>query len=90
MNTHSILRDTQLVAMVLADARPEITFCIQLTVGGRYEIRQGDRSLGTCQNEMMAIWSAVSLAQDIARTGRKVRVIRIGKAGNEVEEYVAG
>lgn len=42
--------------------------------------------LGTSQNELMAVWSAVELAQDMSKSGRKARVVRL-VSGIEIEEW---
>ena len=64
------------------------TLRVQPGALGRYEVRDGQRLLGTSQNELMAIWSAVSAAEEMTRSGRTVRVVAVHD-GNEVEEFVA-
>jgi hypothetical protein len=67
---------------------PPITLWIHPVPGGRFEILDGDRVLGTCQNEMMAIWSSVTIAEELARSGNTVRVTAL-RDGKEFEEYLA-
>ena len=64
------------------------TLRVQPGAHGRYEVRDGSRLLGTSQNELMAIWSAVSAAEAMTRLGRTVRVVA-DHDGFEVEEFVA-
>jgi hypothetical protein len=64
------------------------TLRIQLGECGRYEVRDGRRLLGTSENELMAIWSAVSVAEEMTKAGRTVRVVA-DHNGLEVEEFIA-
>ena len=43
--------------------------------------------MGTSQNEMMAVWSAVAVAEEIAKAGSLVRVVVL-REGKETEEFV--
>jgi hypothetical protein len=55
----------------------------------RFEVCSDDgKILGTSQNEMMAIWTAVFAAEEISKSGSVVRVVS-ERAGREVEEFVA-
>ena len=64
------------------------TLRIQLGPSGRFEVRDGNRVLGTSQNEIMAIWTAVGVAEEITKSGRIVRVV-VQREGVEVEEFLA-
>lgn len=65
-----------------------LTLRVRPLPDGRFEVRDGDRVLGTSQNEMMAVWSAVSAAEEMSRSVGMVRVVSI-RDGVEVEEFVA-
>jgi hypothetical protein len=67
---------------------PPITLRIHPVLGGRVEILDGDRVIGTSQNEMMAVWSAVTFAEELAKSGKTVRVISF-RNGKEFEEHLA-
>ena len=54
---------------------------------GLFEVRDGLVVLGTSQNEMMAVWSAVAVAEEIAKAGSLVRVVVL-REGKETEEFV--
>ena len=62
------------------------TFLVQAAEDGRFEVRDDLLVLGTSQNEMMAVWSAVELAENMSKSGCKARVIRRVE-GDEVEEW---
>jgi hypothetical protein len=68
--------------------KTSVTLRITPTAGGRFEVRQGERLLGTSQNEMMALWSAVAAAEHLAKSGQTVRAVA-SREGQEVEEFVA-
>ena len=53
---------------------------------GRFEVCDGSELLGTSENELMAVWSAVGFAEDMSKSGRKVRVVRL-VSGVEIEEW---
>ena len=53
---------------------------------GRFEVSDGSKLLGTSQNELMAVWSAVGFAEDMAKSGHKIRVVRL-ISGVEIEEW---
>ena len=74
--------------MVTTDAAPSVTLRVQAVPSGRFEIRQDDRLLGTSQNEMMAVWSAVAAAEQMAKSGRTVRVVA-RREGRDIEQFVA-
>jgi hypothetical protein len=71
-----------------AAKRPDTVTTLRIQVGenGRFEVHDGSLVLGTSQNEMMAVWGAVEIAEEMARSGCKVRVIRVVD-GAEVEEW---
>jgi hypothetical protein len=74
--------------MASADKRtPAMTLLIRPLGNGRFEIREGEHLLGTSQNEMMAVWSAVAVAEEIAKAGSLVRVVVL-REGKETEEFV--
>ena len=64
------------------------TLRVQPVPSGRFEVRDGDRLLGTSQNEMMAVWSAVGAAEQLAKSGQTVRVV-VGRDGDDSVEFVA-
>ena len=66
----------------------QVTLRVQSLPSGRFEVRHGDRLLGTSQNEMMALWSAVGAAEQMARSGQTVRVV-LRQQGGETEAFVA-
>ena len=70
------------------DSKAQATLRVQLVPSGRFEIRHGDRLLGTSQNEMMAVWSAVGAAEQMAKSGQTVRVV-LGQEDGDTEEFVA-
>jgi len=65
-----------------------ITLRIHVRADGRFQVRNGDLVLGTSHNEMLAVWTAVMAADELAKLGNTVRVVR-NAAGRDVEEYVA-
>jgi hypothetical protein len=65
-----------------------ITLRIHPRGDGRFQVRNGDLILGTSHNEMLAVWTAVMAADELAKLGNTVRVVR-STAGRDVEEYVA-
>lgn len=64
------------------------TLRVQPGEHGRFEVRDGKRLLGTSQDEIMAVWTAVTVAEEMTKSGRTVRVVTRRK-GDEVEEFVA-
>ena len=64
------------------------TLRVQSVSSGRFEVRDGDRLLGTSQNEMMAVWSAVGAAEQMAKSGQTARVV-VGRQGDDSEAFVA-
>ena len=60
----------------------QVTLRVQPLPSGRFEVRHGDRLLGTSQNEMMALWSAVGAAEQMARSGQTVRVVLYQQGGD--------
>ena len=62
------------------------TLRVRADPNGRFEVCDGLLVLGTSQNELMAIWSAVGLAEQMGKSGRRSRVVRV-IAGEEVEEW---
>ncbi len=65
-----------------------ITLRIQARADGRFQVRNGDLVLGTSHNEMLAVWTAVIAADQLAKLGNTVRVVR-STAGRDIEEYTA-
>jgi hypothetical protein len=63
------------------------TLRVQSVPSGRFEVRDGDRLLGSSQNEMMAVWSAVGAAEQMAKSGQAARVV-VGPDGNDSEAFV--
>ena len=55
---------------------------------GRFEVRDGRRLLGSSENEMLAVWTAVGAAEAMTKSGRTVRVVT-HRDGEDVEEFVA-
>lgn len=49
---------------------------------------QEGKLLGTSRNEMQAIWSAVTAAEELSQSGVCVRVVTARESG-DVEQYVA-
>jgi hypothetical protein len=77
--------------MVIGDSRPAdraITLRIHARADGRFQVRDGDFIFGTSQNEMLAVWTAVMAADELAKSGSTVRVVRNAQ-GRDIEEYVA-
>ena len=70
------------------DKNTPATLRVQSMPGGRFEVRHGERLLGTSQNEMMAVWSAVGAAEQMAKSGQTARVL-MGRDGDDSEEFVA-
>ena len=66
----------------------QVTLRVQPLPSGRFEVRHGDRLLGTSQNEMMALWSAVGAAEQMAQSGQTIRVI-VRREDGDTEEFVA-
>ncbi len=66
----------------------QTTLRVQAVPSGRFEVRHGDRLLGTSQNEMMALWSAVGAAEQMAKSGQTVRVV-LRQPGGDTEAVVA-
>ncbi len=62
------------------------TLRVQAGDNGRFEVRDGLLVLGASQSEIMAIWSAVDLAETMSKSGCKTRVTRLID-GAEVEEW---
>ena len=65
-----------------------ITLRIHARADGRFQVRNGDIILGTSHNEMLAVWTAVIAADELAKSGSTVRVVRTA-AGRDIEEYIA-
>jgi hypothetical protein len=65
--------------------RPPITLRIQLADNGKYEVRNGDKVLGSCLVEMLAAWNAVTAAEELAKTGSIVRVVSTRNGVDNVE-----
>ena len=75
--------------MVIGDySSRAITLRIHARSDGGFQVRNGDLILGTSHNEMLAVWTAVMAADELAKLGNTVRVVR-NAAGREIEEYVA-
>ncbi len=77
--------------MVIGDHRPgdrAITLRIHAQADGRFQVRDGEFVFGTSHNEMLAVWTAVMAADELAKAGHTVRVVRNSR-GREIEEYVA-
>jgi hypothetical protein len=76
--------------MVISDngpaARP-ITLRIHAHADGIFQVRNGELVVGTSHNEMLAVWTAVMAADELARLGHAVRVVRTSH-GRDVEEYM--
>ena len=76
--------------MVFSDNRPggrAITLRIHAQADGRFQVRDGDLVFGMSHNEMLAVWTAVMAADELAKLGHTVRVVRSTR-GRDVEEYV--
>jgi hypothetical protein len=73
--------------MANAGNQGSVTLLVRPLSNGRFEIRDGEQVLGTSQNEMMAVWSAVAAAEEIAKAGGTVRVVAL-REGKETEEFV--
>jgi hypothetical protein len=65
-----------------------ITLRIHLHADGRFQVRNGDLILGTSHSEMLAVWTAVMAADELAKLGNTVRVVR-NATGRDIEEYIA-
>ncbi len=65
-----------------------ITLRIHARADGRFQVRNGDLILGTSHNEMLAVWTAVIAADELAKSGNTVRVVRTA-SGRDIEEYIA-
>jgi hypothetical protein len=77
--------------MVMPEAklvRPPIILRIQRAAEGIFEIRDGDRLLGTFSSEVTALWTAVEAAESLAKYGSIVRVVAV-RGGEEFPEFVA-
>ena len=74
--------------ITIGDKKAPATLRVQSVPGGRVEVRHGERLLGTSQNEMMAVWSAVGAAEQMAKFGQTARVVT-GREGDENVEFVA-
>jgi hypothetical protein len=76
--------------MLIGDSKPgerAITLRIHAQPDGRFQVRDGDSIFGTSHNEMLAVWTAVMAADELAKLGHTVRVVRTAR-GKEIEEYV--
>jgi len=76
--------------MVIGDSRlgdRAITLRIHAQIDGRFQVRDCDFIFGTSQNEMLAVWTAVMAADELAKAGHMVRVVRNSR-GREIEEYM--
>jgi hypothetical protein len=65
-----------------------ITLRIHARADGHFQVRNGDLILGTSHNEMLAVWTAVTAADELAELENTVRVVR-NAAGRDIEEYIA-
>jgi hypothetical protein len=65
-----------------------ITLRVQPVAGGKYEVRNGDSVLGSTPVEMLAVWNAVTAAEELAKSGSIVRVVTV-RTGDEVIEFIA-
>jgi hypothetical protein len=65
-----------------------ITLRIHARADGHFQVRNGDLILGTSHNEMLAVRTAVMAADEVAKLGNTVRVVR-NAAGRDIEEYIA-
>jgi|1185.fasta_scaffold63790_1 hypothetical protein len=65
-----------------------ITLRIHARADGHLQVRNGDLMLGTSHNEMLAVRTAVMAADELAKLGNTVRVVR-NAAGRDIEEYIA-
>jgi hypothetical protein len=68
--------------------RAPITLRVQRAGLSGYEIREGERLVGTFDSEVKALWTAVDAAETLAVHGQIVRVVaRRGK--EEFVEFIA-
>jgi hypothetical protein len=78
--------------MGIADLKqsvPTITLRVQATFRGGFAVRDDSgKLLGASQNQMMAVWAAVTAAEEISKAGAEVRVVST-RDGKDVEEFVA-
>jgi hypothetical protein len=65
---------------------PVTTLFVRPGPQGRFEVYDGSTQLGTSENESMALWSAVGFAEEMSKSGRKLRVVRVA-SGVEIEEW---
>jgi hypothetical protein len=75
------------------NVHPGPLFAINLRVqagrDGAFDVcDQNGKVLGTSQNEMMAVWTAVAVAEEISKSGSEVTVIA-KRRGEDIIEFVA-
>jgi transketolase C-terminal domain/subunit len=83
--------DDKFIAMSVLNPKTLASEAITLRIrkiGAHFEVRNGDDLLGTSGNEMLAIWSAVFAAEEIAKSGCDVRVVAV-RDGRDIEEFCA-
>jgi len=75
------------VAALLPSTLPTLRVCSRgLTEFDVFD--QNGRLVGTSRNEMQAIWSAVTAAEELSQSGTCVRVVTARESG-DVEQFVA-
>lgn len=75
------------VAALLPATPPTLRVCSRgLTLFDVFD--QDGRLVGTAANEMQAIWSAVTAAEELSQSGLTVRVVT-ARASGDVEQFVA-
>lgn len=75
------------IAALLPSTLPTLRVCSRgLTEFDVFD--QDGRLVGTARNEMQAVWSAVTAAEELSQSGITVRVVTARESG-DVEQYVA-
>lgn len=75
------------IAALLPATLPTLRVCSRgLTAFDVFD--QEGRLVGSAHNEMLAIWSAVTAAEEISRSGVTVRVVMARESG-DIEQFVA-
>lgn len=82
--------DTEVVGSILALLPPPLP-TLRVCPRGQtlFDVFDPDnRLLGSCRSEMLAVWNAVTAAEEMSRSGMAVRVVTVGETG-DVEQFVA-
>lgn len=75
------------IAALLPSTLPTLRVCSRgLTEFDVFD--QDGRLVGTARNEMQAVWSAVTAAEELSQSGVTVRVVTARETG-DVEQFVA-